>query len=204
MRDVRVCVFGDSFVVGIGDPTALGWVGRVAVRTPEALNVHLTMYPLGVRGESTEEIVVRIPLESAARFARGDQHGIVIAAGIADAYRGLPAARSAAALDFGLGSSDVSTLVVGPPPLGDAALTARIAAVDEAFRDVCNGRGVPYISTYERLIRRPSWQRAKAADGIHPDRAGYAMLSRIVLDGGWSSWLDMLSPEHAGKEDRAR
>ena len=28
VRDVRVCVFGDSFVAGVGDPKSLGWVGR--------------------------------------------------------------------------------------------------------------------------------------------------------------------------------
>lgn len=193
VRDVRVCVFGDSFVAGVGDSTGLGWAGRVAVRTPQVLEIDLTMYPLGVRGESTEEIAIRIPLESAARFARGDRHGIVLAAGIADAYRSVPAAQSAAALDFCLRSSDVPALIVGPPPAGDAAQTARIAMVDEAFAEVCNRRDVMYVSTYKRLIRRPTWRRAKAVDGIHPDRAGYTMLARVVLDDGWFPWLDLLS-----------
>jgi acyl-CoA thioesterase-1 len=186
-----VCVFGDSFVAGVGDSSGLGWTGRVAVRTAQASDTQLTVYPLGVRGESTEEIVVRIPLESSARFARGDEHRIVISAGGIDAGRDIPAARSAAALDFALASTVVPALVVGPPPVGDAALTARIAAIDEAFAFVCDQRSVPYISTYRRLIRRPTWHRAKAADGVHPDRAGYAMLARVVLDGGWRSWLGL-------------
>jgi lysophospholipase L1-like esterase len=189
MRDVLVCVFGDSLVAGVGDSTELGWVGRVSARTPRTTDMHLTTYPLGVRGESTEEIVVRIPLESAARFARGDEHRIVISAGVNDAGRGVPPAQSAAALDFGLGSTDVPVLVIGPPPLGDAALTARIAMVDQAFAGVCARRGIPYISVYDRLLRRPTWRRARAADGVHPDRSGYAMIARLVLDGGWFSWL---------------
>jgi hypothetical protein len=166
--------------------------------------VQLTTYPLGVQGESTEEIVVRIPLESAARFARGDDHRIVISSGVNDANRGIPPARSAAALDFGLGSTDVPVLVVGPPPLGDAALTARIAMVDEAFAGVCDRQGVPYISTYDRLLRRPTWRRGTSDDGIHPDKEGYAMLARIVLDGGWLPWLGLPAPERSGGKSRAK
>lgn len=198
-----MCVFGDSLVAGVGDSTGLGWVGRVAARTGHA-DTQLTAYPLGVRGESTEEIVVRIPLESAARFARGGEHRIVISAGVNDAQRQIPPARSAAALEFGLGSTTVPTLVVGPPPLGDAALTARIAMVDEAFAGVCDRRGVPYISVYDRLLRRPTWRRATSGDGIHPDRTGYAMLSRIVFDGGWSTWLSAAPPELPDEKAAAR
>jgi lysophospholipase L1-like esterase len=199
-----VCVFGDSLVAGVGDSTELGWVGRVSARTPHTTGMQLTAYPLGVRGESTEEIVVRIPLESAARFARGDEHRIVISAGVNDAGRGVPPAHSAAALDFGLGSTDVPALVVGPPPLGDAALTARIAMVDQAFAGVCARRGVPYISTYERLLRRPTWRRARADDGIHPDRSGYVMLARLVLDGGWFSWLGLPSTKPPIQQSRTK
>lgn len=184
-------------VAGVGDSTELGWVSRVAARTPRDGDTQLTIYPLGVRGESTEEIVVRIPLESAARFARGNEHRLVISAGVIDAHRGITPAQTAAALDFGIGSTDVPVLVVGPPPIGDAALTARIAMVDEAFAGVCARRGVPYISTYNRLLRRPSWRRAGAADGIHPDRSGYAILARVVLDAGWFSWLGLASPKRS-------
>ena len=74
VRDVRVCVFGDSFVAGVGDPKALGWVGRVAARTPPSTGVALTLYPLGVRGQSTEDMVVRMPLEFSPRFARRFRH----------------------------------------------------------------------------------------------------------------------------------
>jgi lysophospholipase L1-like esterase len=196
-----VCVFGDSLVAGVGDSTELGWVGRVAAKTPRTTDMQLTAYPLGVRGESTEEIVVRIPLESAARFARGDEHRIVISAGVNDANRGIAPTQSAAALDFALGSTDVPALVVGPPPLGDAALTARIAMVDKAFASVCARGGVPYISAYDRLLRRPTWRRARVDDGVHPDRSGYAMLARIVLDGGWLSWLGLPSPK--GETDKS-
>lgn len=201
-RDVRVCVFGDSFVAGVGDPKALGWVGRVAARTPVSTGVALTAYPLGVRGEATEEVVVRMPLESAPRFARGDEHRVVLAPGVADAYRGVPVARSVAALEFGLSSVSVPALVVGPPPVGDEAMVARIGELDAAWADLCARRSVPYIATFGPLAAKASWQHARSDDGIHPDQTGYGLLAYLVLNGGWYSWLGVEPPRTPVKDRR--
>lgn len=191
LRDVRVCVFGDSFVAGVGDPKALGWVGRVAARTPPSTGVALTMYPLGVRGQTTEDIVVRMPLESSPRFARGDEHGLVLAvpANAADAPT-----RSIATLEFGLGSVSARRLVVGPPPLGPADVRARIAQLDDALTAMCDRLDLPYISTYRALVGRRPWLDQKFADGVHPGQAGYGMLANVILNGGWYEWLGATAP----------
>ncbi|SDT51449.1 GDSL-type esterase/lipase family protein [Jiangella sp. DSM 45060] len=202
-RDVRVCVFGDSFVAGVGDPKALGWVGRVAARTPSSTGVVLTAYPLGVRGEATEEVVVRMPMECAPRFARGDEHRVVLAPGVADAFRGVPVARSVAALEFGLSSVSVPALVVGPPPVGDDAMLARIGDLDAAWARLCADRGVPYIPTFGPLTAKPAWQTARADDGLHPDQTGYGLLSYLVLNGGWYPWLGVEAPSTPVKDRRA-
>ncbi|RIQ13610.1 GDSL-type esterase/lipase family protein [Jiangella rhizosphaerae] len=201
-RDVRVCVFGDSFVAGVGDPKSLGWVGRVAARTPPSTGVDLTAYPLGVRGEATEEVVVRMPMESAPRFARGDEHRVVLAPGVADAHRGVPVARSVAALEFGLSSVSVPALVVGPPPVGDDAMVARIGELDAAWADLCARREVPYIATFGPLSANSAWQRARADDGIHPDQTGYGLLAYLVLNGGWYPWLGVEAPRTPVKDRR--
>ncbi|NDL60012.1 GDSL-type esterase/lipase family protein [Phytoactinopolyspora mesophila] len=194
MRDVRVCVFGDSFVAGVGDPKALGWVGRVAARTPPSTGVDLTAYPLGVRGETTEQTVVRMPMECAPRFSGGDEQRIVVATGVADAYHHVDPARSAAALEFGLGSLDVPTLVIGPPPVGDDAMLGRVHELDAAFGELCRRRGVPYICTFQPLSRRKPWHDARADDGIHPNQSGYGMLAYVILHEGWYQWLDVPPP----------
>ena len=194
VRDVRVCVFGDSFVAGVGDPKALGWVGRVATRTPPSTGVALTLYPLGVRGQSTEDMVVRMPLEVSPRFARGDEHGVVLAVGIADAFAAVPVARSAATLEFGLRSTDVSRLVVGPPPVGPPEVRQRLAALDTTFAGVSERLGVRYISTYAPLAGHGPWQRQRFVDGVHPGQAGYGMLAFVILNGGWYEWLEVEAP----------
>jgi lysophospholipase L1-like esterase len=198
VRDVRVCVLGDSFVAGVGDPKALGWVGRVAARTPPSTGVALTLYPLGVRGQSTEDVVVRMPLEVSPRFARGDEHGVVLSVGIADAFAAVPVARSAATLEFGLRSTDVSRLVVGAPPVGPPEVRERLAALDTAFARVCERLDVPYVSTYAPLARHGPWQRLRLADGVHPGQAGYGMLAFVILNGGWYEWLEVEAPTATG------
>lgn len=192
---MRLCVFGDSFVAGVGDPKALGWVGRVAARTPVSTGVALTTYPLGVRGEGAEEVAVRLPMECAPRFARGDEHRVVISVGVADAVRAVDPARSTAALEFGLESIGVPTLVIGPPPVGDADVRRRLATLDESYRELCSRRSVSYIETFEPLVRKAAWQQARADDGIHPDQSGYGMLAYLVLGGGWYPWLGAKPPE---------
>jgi acyl-CoA thioesterase I len=191
---VRVCVFGDSLVAGVGDPNALGWVGRVAAATPASTGVALTMYPLGVRGQTTEDIVVRIPLESSPRFARGDEHGVVLAVGVADAFAEVSVSRSAATLEFGLQSTQTRRLVIGPPPVGPVKTRARISDLDDAYSSLCRRLEVPYISTYRALAERRQWLTQDFVDGAHPGPDGYGMLSHAVLSGGWYNWLGVQAP----------
>ena len=204
-RDVRVCVFGDGLVAGVGDPKALGWVGRVVARTPATSGVELTVYPLGVRGDRTADAVVRVPVESASRLARGDEHGVVLAVGTGDALAAVDLARSAATLEFGLQSTTARRLVVGPPPLGDDALRGRLAAVDAAYADVCERAGVRYISTFRPLADHRPWldeSFTTTPDGPHPGQAGYGMLAYVVLHGGWYDWLGVSPPEPTRRRGR--
>lgn len=52
---LRLCFFGDSFINGTGDPAGLGWVGR-ACASQRTASPDLTVYNLGVRGNTTAQI----------------------------------------------------------------------------------------------------------------------------------------------------
>jgi lysophospholipase L1-like esterase len=82
-RDVRIAFFGDSFTAGVGDPTALGWVGRVVARAREA-GWDLTGYGLGVRRETTPDVSCRLLPEARPRLVDGQAHGVVLATGVND------------------------------------------------------------------------------------------------------------------------
>ena len=48
---MRLCVFGDSFVNGTGDPERLGWLGRAGAGARD-----VTVYNLGMRGDTSADI----------------------------------------------------------------------------------------------------------------------------------------------------
>ena len=58
----QICFVGDSFVAGIGDETALGWIGRLTTRQATA-GKPITAYNLGIRGNTSAQILDRIGAE---------------------------------------------------------------------------------------------------------------------------------------------
>ncbi len=68
VRDVRVLFFGDSLVAGVGDETGLGWVGR-SVAAAHAAGIALTPYNLGVRRDTSRDILSRWENEARPRLA---------------------------------------------------------------------------------------------------------------------------------------
>ena len=58
VRDVGMVFIGGSLTAGYGDPKGLGWVGRVVARTQHP-DLDLTAYNLGVRGDTSGDVVAR-------------------------------------------------------------------------------------------------------------------------------------------------
>jgi len=69
--DRRILFFGDSFVAGVGDPTGLGWAGRVAAASHDASRP-ITAYNLGVRGDTSADVALRFEAEMLARTRNAD------------------------------------------------------------------------------------------------------------------------------------
>ena len=57
-KDIRICFIGDSLVNGTGDRQALGWSGRVCAAANRAGFI-VTHYNLGIRGNTTQDILSR-------------------------------------------------------------------------------------------------------------------------------------------------
>lgn len=197
MDDLRLLVFGDSFVAGVGDPQGRGWVGRV-VAAAFAAGVPLTVYPLGVRRETSVEVAVRWRFEAMARTAPGADCRVVFAVGANDttiegsAPRVAPE-RSCMALEKMLdqaASLGLPATVAGPPPVGDAAQRDRVLALSAAFAELCTARGTPFLPIAEALAASQVWLDEQAAgDGAHPAAGGYDALAGALLDAGLLAWL---------------
>lgn len=191
--DRRVLFFGDSFVAGTGDPTGLGWVGRVVAASFEA-GVPLTAYPLGVRGQTSVAIAARWYAEAVPRLDPDCDCRVVFALGTNDSgaaaitpQRSLQTLATvlAEAADLGL-----PAFVVGPGPIGDPARDDGLVALSASFAELAGQRGVPLVSVIEALRASQSWTgEAAAGDGAHPAAGGYEELARLVLAGGFVDWL---------------
>lgn len=76
MRDVRICYIGDSFVNGTGDPTKLGWTGRVSASSQNN-NLDVTYYNLEIRRETSEDILKRWESECQPRLPKVSENKVV-------------------------------------------------------------------------------------------------------------------------------
>lgn len=193
-RDVALCFVGDGFVAGYGDSKALGWVSRVVARTP-VRDADLTAYNLGVRGESSAEVMTRWRTECAHRWVGRSERRLVLGVGAQDVDRGITTARSrlnlANILDEAA-STGVGTFVVGPTPTLDATVNARLEVLAGAQADVCARRSVTYVDCFHPLRDHDQWQSDLAAgDGVHPGQAGYGLIAWLVLHAGWQDWLHL-------------
>lgn len=192
MGELRLVVMGDELAAGVGDPKALGWVGRVAARTHT--DDVLTTLTLAVPGETTTGLGARWQDEVGRRLSPEADNRLVVALGRADIGAGLTLARSRLNLANVLDIADqqhLPALVVGPPP-GPPAEGERIAELSTAFSDVAKRRRVPYVETYAPLAAHDQWLADMAA-GVRwlPGQAGYGLMAWLVLHTGWHTWLGL-------------
>ncbi len=191
-RDVAVCFLGSSLTSGYGDPRGLGWVGRVVARTSHP-DLDLTAYNLGVRGQTSGDVLARWRSECAPRWAGRQERRLVVSVGSADITSGMTTARSrlnlANILDEAI-ARGIGCFVVGLAPTLDGSLNDRISVLAEAQSDVCARRGVTYVDCFRPLLGHEHWQAdLEACDGAHPGHAGYGLLAWLVLHGGWAPWM---------------
>jgi len=195
---MRICVIGDALVAGVGDPKALGWVGRVAARTPQD-EVAMSVFTLGVPDETTADLGSRWWEESNRRYGPtvGDCR-LVVGLGHADLDSDLSIPRSRLNLANVLDeahSRRLPAFVVGPPPTADPERNKKIEELAGTFSDVCRRREVPFVDTFTPLLTHEDWLTDLAAgDGTHPRQAGYGLMAWLVLHGGWHEWLGIARP----------
>lgn len=190
--------FGDSYVAGVDHPEGRGWVGRVVAES-FAYGHAFTGYNLGVRGDTSQMVAARLRVEAEPRLVPGADLRVVLSFGVNDTgadeggSRKVSEDRSRAAPETilaELSAIGLRTLMVGPPPVADPARNERIRSLSAAFAEVCGGTGADFIDVVDPLMSSSVWiDEVRAGDGAHPAGGGYEALGRLVLDGGWLSWL---------------
>ena len=194
-RDLAIVFLGGSLVAGVGDPKGQGWVTRVVGRTQHP-DLELTAYNLGVRGNTSADVLHRWATEVPLRWADRTERRVVLSVGTDDVLQGITLARhrlNLANLLDDAASSGVGAFVVSPPPTADAELNERLEVLVDAQADVCARRGVPFVDCYAPLMGHDQWRTDLAASSVenHPGQAGYGLIAWLVLHNGWGDWLQI-------------
>ncbi|MCZ2402458.1 lysophospholipase [Paenarthrobacter sp. Z7-10] len=192
-RKLRIVAVGDELIAGVGDPRALGWLGRVLARTPQD-DVPVQAYALACPQEGTEGLAERWVQEVGRRFDEFHENRLVIGLSGRDIDFGLSPARSrlnlANILD-GAAQKSIPVFVVGPPPGLDPVANKRLAELNAAFADVTTRRKHYYVDTFSPLQNHEQWRTDLAANGGTPGQAGYGLMAWLVLHRGWNQWLNL-------------
>ncbi len=194
MRDVRICYVGDSFVNGTGDPTRLGWTGRVSASSQNN-NLDITYYNLGIRRETSEDILKRWELECQLRLPKVSENKVVFSFGVNDTV--IEDGQRRVSLENSIenartillkASKQYDVIMIGMPPINDDEQNKRIKELDSKYQELCNALNIPYLSTFNRLLHDKVWRDEVALnDGAHPRDKGYEILADFIKN--WSGWV---------------
>jgi acyl-CoA thioesterase-1 len=192
MSAIRLIFIGDSIVAGTGDTECRGWTGRVGAATVRA-GMELTVYNLGVGGDTSEGVLARWREEVGRRRNPEIDNLLVASFGINDARDTIewPADRTLSNLDrFIQETTDdgFTPLIVGPIPTAQPRESERIGALSHAIGTACERARVAFIELHAGLRESHSLIDSMA-DGYHPGPSGYDEIARAVQENGWWEWL---------------
>ncbi len=191
---MRICFIGDSFVQGTGDPDMLGWPGRICA-TAARRGHDMTCYNLGVRGNTSTDILKRWRAEAEARTVAGQDTRLVFSFGVNDTKddeagkRIIDGAQSVAQARGILTAARTwqPTLMIGPAPVADQARNARAAELCRTFAGLCKELDVSYLAVLGDLRDSSPWMdEAQSNDGVHPRAGGYNAFATLVES--WNAW----------------
>jgi len=211
-KDLRICFVGDSLLLGTNDDNYLGWPGRLSRREREAGH-YISMYNLGIRGDTSEQIAARWRHEAQVRLPDFSDCALVFSFGVNDTAdmegfgRRVPLERSVAVARGMIASAAawLPTLWIGPPPVDNSRQpfraapsvtyhfdSNRVAEVNEAYAKVAAELDVPYCDLYRELFEDPAWPGMyEENDGVHPIAGGYDIIAEHVFNwGDWREWFD--------------
>lgn len=180
-------------VAGAGDPDHLGWIGRALAGRRE-----ITLYNLGVRRETSGDIAARWRAEALPRMSPDEPMRIVFSFGVNDAHltNGHPRLSPAESLKnahamLTEAAKLCPVLMVGPPPVVDPGVCARLEGLNENFKVLAARLKVHYIDVLRPLMADGLFQaEAEAWDGAHPGAGGYQRMGDLVAaHPAWRSFV---------------
>jgi len=191
-QDIRICFVGDSIVNGTDDETALGWVGRISAEA-HSFGVPVTSYNLGIRRDTSRDILKRWKNECVPRLPSFCDGRIVLSCGINDTsiengeVRIKPDESCSNVRAILVEAKKYNVIMVGPPPIADDEQNIRIREISKAFTNEAQLLDVPYIELFEGLSLDEGYKKELLeGDGAHPRSQGYSKITTLISSS--SSW----------------
>ena len=158
-----------------------------------ANDISVTYYNLGIRRNTSKDILLRWESECALRLPDFCDGRIVLSCGVNDTaiengkVRVSYAESCANVRAILRGAKRYTVLMVGPPPVIDDEQNERIESLSLAFAREAKALGVPYIDLFSALCADDAYRREVLQnDGAHPRSGGYSKMARII--GSSPSW----------------
>lgn len=153
----------------------------------------VTCYNLGIRRDTSKDILRRWKTECSLRLPDACDDRVVLSCGVNDttietgSVRVPPEESRANVREILRGAGKYRVLMVGPPPVADDEQNKRIMFLSRSFVQEAGALCVPYVDLFSPLAADAAYQdEVRNNDGSHPRSGGYAKMARIVSSS--SSW----------------
>lgn len=210
---MNILIFGDSLTFGKWDKEA-GWPYRLKknfnrkhlerygddITSLSDPNLYQHIYPLGVDGDKTVDLLERIKTEVLARTKRGNKHMFIFAIGINDSQYNEKSGEFRVPLDqfednirelikisreftdriIFIGLTPVDEKLSSPTPWNDHKhyKNEYVRNYNDTLKDICGKEGVDFIGIFERLINSDYEKLLK--DGLHLNSGGHEKITGII------------------------
>lgn len=190
-KGTRICFIGDSFVNGTGDEQALGWVGRLCAKASQQ-GLDLTYYNLGIRGNTSRDVLARIDNDLSLRLGKAIDERVVISFGVNNTLleEGVPRVSLDESVEnlteiIQIVKTKYSLLIVGLLPVDDKQQNIRIKSINDAYKLIAEKLEIPFVDVFEQLESNHNYRsEIKKTDGAHPKSQGYDNITQAILSSG--------------------
>ena len=212
MNQTRICFVGDSGMLGHTEEALLGWPGRLGL-LERANGNDVTVYNLGVRGDTSLDIRKRWRAETLARLPDSVHRAVVFSFGVNDSTF-VDGERRVPLQDIINSFNEITSearsyfqiLIVGPIYISEHAQpfnifgkkyfisNAEISKTNDILEEITSKMDFPYLELFSKLKKNDEWRREMArTDGTHPSAKGHEIIANEV--GNWSGWKSIFASE---------
>jgi acyl-CoA thioesterase-1 len=201
---MRVLVFGASITQGFYDMEG-GWVQRLRkyydqLSFKDPSQEEVTVFNLGISGDSTDRLLMRFENETKARKFPGEEFAFIFSVGTNNAWVEENGKQNSTPEEYVKDLEELiskarqysdKVLFVGiapcieqgstPVPWADIYFTnKRLFIFEQKLREVCDKNNIPQIAIFE-VIKDELDKGAKLyADGLHPNNKGHELIFQLV------------------------